>query len=122
VALAQIYGLRIPVGAPDNLQQEYIQLTKAGFNPDELRIPKGDPHGGEWTTGGASDDSNPSTSGQANDAPLGKDRNECIRYCYDRTEGMRRWGGDPFWACMSACLGRFPHPWFSEFNSHYPEN
>lgn len=29
-----------------------VALAKADFNPAEPRLPKGDPHGGEWTTGG----------------------------------------------------------------------
>jgi hypothetical protein len=54
LALAQIYGLRIPVGVLDDRQLRRLgaaRLTKTGFNPDEPRIPQGDPHGGEWTTG-----------------------------------------------------------------------
>jgi hypothetical protein len=54
VALAQIYGLRIPVGELDDHQLKRIgngDLAKVGFDPDEPRLPKGDPHGGEWTTG-----------------------------------------------------------------------
>jgi hypothetical protein len=55
IALAQIYGLRIPIGNLDERQLKRIvlvELAKAGFNPDEPRVPKSDPHGGEWTTGG----------------------------------------------------------------------
>ena len=53
IALAQIYGLRIAIGELDDWQLRRIAFTnsaKTGFNPDEPRIPKGDPHGGEWTT------------------------------------------------------------------------
>ena len=55
VALAQIYGLHIPVANLDDRilrRLALINVHKAGFNPDEPRIPKGQPHGGEWTTGG----------------------------------------------------------------------
>lgn len=55
IALAQIYGLHIPIGNLDDAQVRRIArigLAKAGFNPDEPRLPEGDPHGGEWTTGG----------------------------------------------------------------------
>ena len=55
IALAQIYGLRIPIGVLDDRQLKRLataHLAKTGFNPDEPRLPKGDPHGGEWTTGG----------------------------------------------------------------------
>jgi hypothetical protein len=55
IALAQIYGLRIPIDDLDDRQLRRIAsagLAKASFNPDEPRVPKGDPHGGEWTTGG----------------------------------------------------------------------
>jgi hypothetical protein len=55
IALAQIYGLRIPVRDLDDRQLKQLaaiaRLTKAGFNPDEPRIPMGDHGGGEWTTG-----------------------------------------------------------------------
>lgn len=57
IALAQIYGLRIPIGDLDDRQLRWIALAglaKGGFNPDEPRVPKGDPHGGEWTDGGGS--------------------------------------------------------------------
>jgi len=57
IALAQIYGLRIPIGDLNDQQLGRIALSglaKAGFNPDEPRVPKGDPHGGEWTDGGGS--------------------------------------------------------------------
>jgi hypothetical protein len=57
-ALAQIYGLRIPIGELDDVQ--LMRLAAAGFvkwsfNPDEPRVPKGSPQGGEWTTSGGSD-------------------------------------------------------------------
>ena len=52
IALAQIYGLHFPLDGLDRLQ---VDFAKAGFNPDEPRIPKGEPHAGEWTTGGASE-------------------------------------------------------------------
>jgi hypothetical protein len=49
IALAQIYGLHIPIARFD--QRDLARIAKTGFDPDEPRIPKGDPHGGEWTTG-----------------------------------------------------------------------
>lgn len=54
VALAQIYGLRIPIRELDDRQLKRlgtVRFAKWSFNPNEPRIPKGDPHGGEWTTG-----------------------------------------------------------------------
>jgi hypothetical protein len=55
IAFAQIYGLRIPIGELGGQQLERLaaiaKLTKAGFNPDEPRIPAGEPGGGEWTDG-----------------------------------------------------------------------
>jgi hypothetical protein len=57
VALAQIHGLHIPISDLDERQLRRISLVglaKGGFNPDEPRVPKGDPHGGEWTNGGGS--------------------------------------------------------------------
>jgi hypothetical protein len=57
IALAQIYGLRIPVGRLEDVQLRRIaaaSLAKTGFNPSEPRVPRGDPRGGEWTVGGGS--------------------------------------------------------------------
>jgi hypothetical protein len=55
IALAQIYGLRIPVGELDGRQLKQLAavaaLAKADFNSDEPRIAAGQPGGGEWTTG-----------------------------------------------------------------------
>jgi hypothetical protein len=54
IALAQIYGLYIPISELDDRQLKrlaYSPFAKVGFDPDEPRVPKGDPHGGEWTTG-----------------------------------------------------------------------
>lgn len=54
IALAQIYGLYIPIPGSDEGALQRVasaRLAKTGFDPDELRVPKGDPHGGEWTTG-----------------------------------------------------------------------
>jgi len=52
VALAQIYGLQIPVGELDDgaLQRldTALRLAKGGFNPEQPRVPAGQPHG-EWT-------------------------------------------------------------------------
>lgn len=55
VALAQVYGLHIPIGDLDDRTLRRIaavELAKGGFKPDEPRLPKGGPHGGEWTSGG----------------------------------------------------------------------
>jgi len=87
VALAQIYGLRIPVGELDEglLQRlAKVSLGKAGYDPNEPCIPKGEPHAGEWTSegggtaedgdtaetaGGADDGGGGENSGTANGAP-----------------------------------------------------
>ena len=57
IALAQIFGLRIPISDLDDERLRRLALAapfiKANFNPDEPRIPAGQPGGGEWTTGGA---------------------------------------------------------------------
>jgi hypothetical protein len=56
IALAQIFGLYIPIDDLDGNRLRCLAaaapLTKANFNPDEPRVPKGNPDGGEWTTGG----------------------------------------------------------------------
>lgn len=55
VPLAQILGLYMPVGELDAERLERLAIAapfiKANFNPDEARIPAGQPGGGEWTTG-----------------------------------------------------------------------
>jgi len=113
VALAQIYGLRIPISALDDCQVKRSAFAKVGFNPDEPRIPKGDPHGGEWTDGEWQ-----STDQLAN-APMNRNKDDCIEYCFERSAAMRDRGGDPFWACLRACQGRFRNPLFPEFDSHF---
>jgi hypothetical protein len=113
VALAQIYGLRIPLREFDLRYAEAAALAKAGFNPNELRIPKGDPHGGEWTAGDGQ------VADQVADVPMNRNKDDCIAYCYDQTEGRKDNGGDPFWACLRACQGKFRNPLFPEFNSHF---
>jgi hypothetical protein len=56
IALAQIFGLRIPLDALDRERLRRLALAapfiKANFNPDEPRIPAGQTGGGEWTTTG----------------------------------------------------------------------
>jgi hypothetical protein len=62
VALAQIHGLYIPIGELDDRQLRRlagIRFAKAGFDPNQPRLPKGDPHGGEWTTGDGAAPSHP---------------------------------------------------------------
>jgi hypothetical protein len=78
IALAQIYDLRIPVRDLDGRQLKQLvaiaRLTKAGFNPDEPRIPTGQPGGGEWTggadTGATALDAEPQTNGTDSSTPV----------------------------------------------------
>lgn len=73
VALAQIYGLHIPVANLDDQtlrRLALINVYKAGFNPDEPRIPKGQLHGGEWTTGGAQSETEASETSSGDAAPI----------------------------------------------------
>lgn len=56
LALAQIYGLRIPVGELDDRllrRLAKMSLGKAGYDPNEPRIPKGEPNAGEWASEGS---------------------------------------------------------------------
>lgn len=74
IALAQIYGLHIPIGELDGRQLKRLAaiapFAKAGFNPDEPRIPAGVSDGGEWTTGDpASGDEGFDTAGTHSEAP-----------------------------------------------------
>ncbi len=57
IALAQIYGVH---AAPDDLDDHQVAkladaevFFKANFNPDEPRVPAGNPDGGQWTTDGS---------------------------------------------------------------------
>lgn len=56
LALAQIYGLRIPVARLDSGELRKLTavspMIKANFNPDQPRVPAGGPGGGEWTDDG----------------------------------------------------------------------
>jgi hypothetical protein len=53
IALAQIYGLRIPLDELDDAAlcklAAAARLSKAGFDPNEPRVPAGNPDGGQWT-------------------------------------------------------------------------
>jgi hypothetical protein len=53
IALAQIYGLRIPLGDLDGATLRRLAAAagpiKANFNLDEPRIPQGGPGAGKWT-------------------------------------------------------------------------
>jgi hypothetical protein len=40
-----------------------LDLLKAGFNPDEPRVPAGNPDGGQWTYGGDTSTTEPRTTG-----------------------------------------------------------
>jgi len=58
IALAQIFGLRIPMpdldaGALRRLSVA-ATLIKANFDPNQPRLPAGQPGGGEWTGDGGS--------------------------------------------------------------------
>lgn len=110
LALAQIYGLLISV---DDAELKPSIALKAGFNPDEPRVPKGQPHAGEWTTGGGQE------ADEQVAVPMNRNKDDCIQYCMEATARIRDLGSDPFWACLRACQGRFPNPLFPEFDSHF---
>jgi hypothetical protein len=74
-ALAQILGLRIPLGDLDGAALRRLgavaRLSKANFNPDQLRIPPGEPGAGQWTD-----------EGNASTAVAERDRKSiCIERC-----------------------------------------
>ncbi len=55
LALAQILGLYIPIDDLGSRQLTCLAAAgfiKANFDSGEPRVPKGDPRGGQWTTGG----------------------------------------------------------------------
>lgn len=70
VALAQILGVYLPINDPDAEGLNHLALAapliKANFDPGEARLPKGDSHGGEWTTGGGSEDASVAGTRDAN--------------------------------------------------------
>jgi hypothetical protein len=75
VALAQIYGLRIPVREiDDQLLQRLAKMSlgKAGYDPNEPRIPKGEPHAGEWTGEGGNSAEGGDTTEAAGDGSAGE--------------------------------------------------
>jgi hypothetical protein len=106
-ALAQIYGLRIPIGELDDAVLARLRvlapLLKAGFNPDEPRIPKGEPGAGQWTNGGE----NAST---AETAVAEQDRKSiCIEQCAHLLERPLpyRWSNlntFAFHRCVNDCM------------------
>jgi hypothetical protein len=55
IPLAQILGLYMPIGELDTERLRHLAIAapfiKANFNPDEARIPAGQPGGGQWTDG-----------------------------------------------------------------------
>src|SRR5665213_3457023 len=59
LALAQIYGLHLPIDELGARQlrslAKFAQVNKVGYNPDEPRVPAGNPQGGEWTAGDGED-------------------------------------------------------------------
>jgi len=74
LALAQIYGLRIPIAGLDGGQLRKLAAApgvKANFNPDEPRIPTGEPGAGEWTYGGGDEGSQDADSSGSRTPPSG---------------------------------------------------
>jgi hypothetical protein len=75
LALAQIYGLRIPIAGLDSGQLRKLSAAatwvKANFNPDEPRIPAGEPGAGEWTYGGDDEGSEAADSSEPGTPPSG---------------------------------------------------
>ena len=75
LALAQIYGLRIPIAGLDSGQLRKLAAAaawvKANFNPDEPRIPAGEPGAGEWTYGGDDEGSEEANSSEPRTPPSG---------------------------------------------------
>ncbi len=71
VALAQIYGLPIPIDELDDRRlvklARVTAFARTGFNPDEPRIPKGNPRGGEWTGSGDDEGSSDTSSSPSSD-------------------------------------------------------
>jgi hypothetical protein len=67
--------LRIPIDELDDRRLAQLgsvtAFAKSGFNPDEPRIPKGNPHGGEWTDGGDDEGGSGSSSGPTPDVGAG---------------------------------------------------
>jgi len=103
--------------------RELKRAVKAGFDPNQPRVPAGSPDGGEWTGGGGG--GGPSAgSSTASGSSLEKiisfarritaagsplDYQRCLNLCYPLLERRQRPGSDrnmwDFHKCMNACLG-----------------
>jgi hypothetical protein len=89
------------------------ELRKAGFNPDEPRVPAGNPDGGQWTSGAASDVQSIIATARRLDVAVRPDvYEECLDLCYPLLERFQPAGSDrntwDFHKCMNACLARNP--------------
>jgi len=105
-----------------------VRAVEAKFDPNQPRVPAGDPDGGQWTDAGggtaeSSAESNQSTTSSSADVtgiiafarrqrlagnPLNYQR--CLDLCYPLLERRQRAGSDrntwDFHRCMNACLQR----------------
>ncbi len=112
----------------DAVKREYY-ARKAGFDPNQPRVPAGSSEGGQWTDSGAGTAplGGQSTSGDSRDADREKadmqdilarakhlaassaSMNRCIDLCYPLLERFKRPGSDKnetdFRKCLNACLG-----------------
>ena len=68
IALAQIYGLRIPLRDLDDAALQKLATTarlfKAGFDANQPPVPAGNPDGGQWTDAGGPNET-PGTDGDS---------------------------------------------------------
>jgi hypothetical protein len=90
-----------------------MRALKANFNPDQPRVPAGNPDGGQWTSldGDAEGASVQSILAQAAQlAASGASLSRCIDLCSPLLERIQPPGSDrnqfDFRRCVNACLGR----------------
>jgi hypothetical protein len=94
--------------------------TVEKFDPNQARVPAGNPHGGQWTDGGADEaDAGPGTTIVQDIIQAARRLNitarpdayqQCLDLCYPLLERPRNGVWDrnywDFQKCMNECLGR----------------
>jgi hypothetical protein len=81
------------------------------YDPDQPRVPTGNPEGGQWTSGASTDVlSIIATARRMNIAATSGAYQKCLDLCYPLLERFQAPGSDrntwDFHKCMNACLGR----------------
>jgi hypothetical protein len=104
----------------DPLYKLYESVERK-FDPNQARVPKGQPEGGQWASDGTSDAPAPEQNGTADVQTIisrakklaamgGLSYQTCLNLCYPILERFSRPGSDKntfdFHKCMNDCLGK----------------